>query len=157
MRDKAYKLAWQRNKRRAFVEMNGYSSSADCATGGNRQAVLERDEFACVRCGMTDAEHKERWGRPITVDHINKDRSDNRLENLQTLCLRCHAIKDTAPLNRGRAWIPEHQELIMVMRSEGATIEEIAEAVGCVPSALLPWFDRWGLRRGKRGQRCQKS
>lgn len=70
--------------------------------GNNRITVLKRDGYKCVKCGMTDAEHRKRWNLSITVDHINglgchSPVKDNRLENLQTLCLFCHAEKDTPP------------------------------------------------------------
>ena len=36
---------------------------------------------------------------PLELDHINGDRSDNRLENLRVLCPNCHAL---TPTYRGR-------------------------------------------------------
>ncbi len=69
--------------------------------GGNRQLVLERDNYKCVKCGMTDKEHRKHWKRSITVDHIDgngkskpKKFKNNSLKNLQTLCLICHGTKD---------------------------------------------------------------
>ncbi|WP_109506189.1 HNH endonuclease signature motif containing protein [Nocardioides speluncae] len=47
----------------------------------------------CATCGLTD------WlGQEIVlhVDHINDDRLDNRLENLQFLCPNCHGQKTIA-------------------------------------------------------------
>ncbi len=46
----------------------------------------------CERCGI------DRWlGEPITMSlhHINGDRLDNRVENLQLLCANCHSQTDT--------------------------------------------------------------
>ena len=46
----------------------------------------------CEACGLTG------WlGIPIalTLHHVNGDRHDNRLENLQILCPNCHAQTDT--------------------------------------------------------------
>lgn len=69
--------------------------------GGNRQKALERDGYKCIDCGMTDEEHRAIWKRGLTVDHkdrkglgVSKNEKNNSLENLQTLCLKCHGKKD---------------------------------------------------------------
>lgn len=69
--------------------------------GGMRETVLKRDNYACVNCGMTQAEHFKKYKRDLTVDHIDgKGRNappgqkNNALENLQTLCIVCHGYKD---------------------------------------------------------------
>ena len=67
--------------------------------GGNLFSTLERDNYRCVKCGMSNKEHQETWGRTITVDHIDGNGryskvKNHDLSNLQTLCLRCHGIKD---------------------------------------------------------------
>lgn len=127
--DRAYKTEWQRRNRQAFKEANGYSTTSNYGAGGNRAAVLERDGFACVRCGMTDEQHKAKWNRPITVDHISKDRSDNSLLNLQTLCLTCHGRKDLIARLRARKaepLVPEMKRL----RATGQTYQQIAAELG---------------------------
>ena len=52
-----------------------------------RQIVLDRDGHRCKRCGSSS--------RPLHVDHtISLSRGGtNSLDNLQTLCLRCHSLK----------------------------------------------------------------
>ena len=67
--------------------------------GGNRNAVLERDNWMCVDCGMTQEQHIILFGRSLTIDHIDKKginyvNKNNDMDNLQTLCLRCHRKKD---------------------------------------------------------------
>ena len=70
--------------------------------GGNREIVIQRDGERCVECGMTRDEHKEKYGKDIEVNHIDKrgqcvpkDQRNNNLENLETLCRSCHAKKDS--------------------------------------------------------------
>jgi hypothetical protein len=49
-------------------------------------------EHRCRGCELTDW----RGGPiPLELDHIDGDRTDNRLENLRLLCPNCHALTDT--------------------------------------------------------------
>lgn len=75
--------------------------------GGNRLEVLQRDNFKCVKCGMTSQEHMDKWDRQLTIDHIEgKGVWDslggrrNNIDNLQTLCCRCHGKKDRMKLGK---------------------------------------------------------
>lgn len=83
----------------AKVKNSTYEYMNRTLYGGNRTAVLERDHYTCQQCGMTNEEHKALWNKMITIDHINgmgynSKVKDNRMENLVTLCLRCHGKKD---------------------------------------------------------------
>lgn len=62
--------------------------------GGMRDNILERDLWRCVSCGMTNEQHIVIFARSITIDHIDGNRNNNKVDNLQTLCLRCHGAKD---------------------------------------------------------------
>jgi 5-methylcytosine-specific restriction endonuclease McrA len=55
-----------------------------------REAILERDGYACKRCAATD---------DLVVHHIVawKKSMDNRPENLITVCRSCHAIIEPRP------------------------------------------------------------
>lgn len=69
--------------------------------GGLRDDVLKRDNYCCLGCGMTNEEHKQKWNRNLTLDHIDNQgrfskEPNNSLDNLQTLCLKCHGRKDSA-------------------------------------------------------------
>jgi len=49
-----------------------------------RERVLERDEYACYFCGH----RATKW---MNVHH-EKSGSNNRLQNLRTVCVACHAV-----------------------------------------------------------------
>jgi len=55
-----------------------------------RRQCLARDNFTCLHCGLYD-----RSGKSLHADHIveSVDGGSNGLENLQTLCVRCHLVK----------------------------------------------------------------
>lgn len=140
--ERSYKREWQRNMRRAFMREHGYSTAAHYATGGQRERILVRDGRACVRCGMTDAEHKAKWERPITIDHIDKDRQHNTDDNLQTLCLACHGEKDLLPSLRVQR-VVAHKETILAMRAEGFPYQAIADRIGFSIAAVWKWERLW--------------
>lgn len=88
-----------RNKKKVSLI---YKVSKDKAMyGGNREKAILRDGEKCVKCEITREQHYRKYKRDITVDHINRlgkgvsrDKKDNRLENLMTLCISCHMRKD---------------------------------------------------------------
>lgn len=58
--------------------------------------VKERDNHKCQKCGMTEEEHRKKFGRGLVVHHIiprrlftDKDKADSPF-NLITLCDKCH-------------------------------------------------------------------
>jgi DNA-binding CsgD family transcriptional regulator len=61
---------------------------------GNLKRRLVREglkEERCEGCGL------DRWQNrplPLALHHLNGDRDDNRLENLQILCPNCHALTE---------------------------------------------------------------
>lgn len=136
------KIAWQREQRQLFVVKHGYSSKAHYDTGGLREQVLERDGRRCIKCGMTDVEHKAKWKRPITVDHKSRNRKENTLANLQTLCLSCHGNKDLIPRLRVQR-IPEHKIEIISRRLNGESYQRIADDLGFSIAGIFKWVKRW--------------
>lgn len=78
---------------------------------------------------MTDTEHKTIWNRPITIDHKDRNRANNALGNLQTLCLRCHGAKDLIPRLRASKVQPFIQGM-RAMRAAGSTYQQVADIYG---------------------------
>lgn len=67
--------------------------------GGQRQFILERDNWTCQECGMSQEQHIFLFDRGLTIDHIDGEgrkskNPNNNPDNLRTLCLRCHGKKD---------------------------------------------------------------
>lgn len=106
-------MAWHKARKRGEIRTrpNGLPIDELLLRRGNRQNVKKRLlkvgllDNRCQRCGLTE------WlGRPlvIQIDHINGDRSDHRLENLQMLCPNCHSQTPTyGARNRGRRRLQE--------------------------------------------------
>lgn len=64
------------------------------ATSRLRERLLEAGLLLPECASCTGVEWQGR-AMPLELDHINGDRSDNRLENLRLLCPNCHAQTDT--------------------------------------------------------------
>ena len=58
--------------------------------GGNRENVLERDNWQCQKCFLTAEQHLLLFSKNISVHHIDGNKQNNSLDNLITLCVRCH-------------------------------------------------------------------
>lgn len=54
-----------------------------------------RDSFTCVKCKIKEKEHIKKTGQVLQVDHIipYKVCKESYIENLQTLCCKCHGKK----------------------------------------------------------------
>jgi hypothetical protein len=88
MGGKGYKYCPSRKKAQDYLRKGSLISSHKLRLKLIEDGVKERH---CERCGNT-----EWFGEPIPVElhHVNGDRFDNRIENLQLLCPNCHALTD---------------------------------------------------------------
>ena len=67
--------------------------------GGNRQKVLERDNWECQKCGMSQKQHIILFDRELNIHHIsgggrNCNDPNNDLDNLEALCFKCHRERE---------------------------------------------------------------
>ena len=53
-----------------------------------RTAARKSKKDSCERCGFIPEDKVQ-----LDVDHIDGDRSNNDITNLQTLCANCHRLK----------------------------------------------------------------
>lgn len=62
-----------------------------------RLEIYKRDKFSCVECGERCVGKRDSTETNshliIQCHHIDKDKTNNNIENLQTLCLGCHLDK----------------------------------------------------------------
>lgn len=63
-----------------------------------RQSVRDRDGSRCRKCGMTEEDN----GYALSVHHVNYQKTDNRMDNLVTLCRWCHGSMHGKPESRER-------------------------------------------------------
>ncbi len=54
----------------------------------------------CEQCGWSERAPDSHL--PLEVDHINGDRTDHRIENLQILCPNCHSLTSNYRYRRGK-------------------------------------------------------
>lgn len=86
----------------------------------NRIDCLERDNYICQLCGATlnlDAHHKDNGGV-----HISGKEANHNLDNLITLCHRCHLKLHYGVLGKN--------EQILSRRKNGETLQSIANSYG---------------------------
>lgn len=82
----------------------GYENYYGSNWNRKRSEALERDSFECLVCGMVPEEHHDRYNRGLDVHHIrpvqtfDEPEDANTLDNLVTLCDRCHKRWEGVPL-----------------------------------------------------------
>jgi hypothetical protein len=54
----------------------------------NREIARNRDGYKCASCGIP----QEEFIRRLNVHHIDENKHNNNLNNLTTLCYKCHSL-----------------------------------------------------------------
>lgn len=88
---------WMRG--RTGSKHHGWLGGKKWWRGADWDAIKRKKREAdgcCTRCGRTPAESLAEFGAPLQVHHIVPYRlsRDNSLDNLRTLCNRCHGLAD---------------------------------------------------------------
>ena len=56
-----------------------------------REKIRKRDKFTCQLCHITEKEHYNKFGRILTIHHIDYNKQNCKEDNLITLCCKCNA------------------------------------------------------------------
>lgn len=55
-----------------------------------KHKIRQRDNFICQCCGMTEEEHVEKYGKCLTIHHIDYNKKNCEKKNLITVCIGCN-------------------------------------------------------------------
>ena len=87
------KMRYRRDKEKIYAALEIWRD--ENVFGGNMFNCLERDNWECQECGMSQEQSIVLFNRKLVVHHIdgkgrNSDIKNHDLDNLLTLCPRCH-------------------------------------------------------------------
>ena len=102
------------------------------------------------KCGLSE------WHNlpiPLQLHHINGDRTDNRLENLQLLCPNCHALTDNycgRKLKKVKEAKPRPSKIIPKEQllndfKEFGSFSGVGKKYGVSDKAVVKWCKKYGL------------
>ena len=60
-----------------------------------KEEIRKRDNYTCQKCGMTEIEHRIRYGRILTVHHIDYNKQNCKENNLTTACVKCNTSSNS--------------------------------------------------------------
>ena len=133
-------------------------SSNNFHFGGNRELALERDNWTCQECGMSQEKCIVMFNRQLSIHHkdenglnVSKEEKNNDLDNLITICTRCHNLLHRK-INKERLFgdlleqdgsvykYPKVRELLLKKKEKLGTItkakNEFAEEMGLTYHAV---------------------
>ncbi len=117
-----------------------------------KAAVRERDGHKCVDCGMTADEHREIYGRGLSV-HRKVPKSKYTIDGCVTVCVPCHMRRhDDLPRTKRRVTgEPRHAtpRQFRLSPEELADIDHIARVWGPVEPLTRTQVIREMIRRTK--------
>jgi len=125
--------------------------------GGNVQKVLERDNFQCQGCGMTQEQHILIFGTRLIIHHKDgngwdKKNKNNEIDNLVCLCHNCHSLLHTK-LSSKKKWLDSIKQKCLEYKypnirylvgeqlkkgfSVGESMEKVAKNIGLGYSSIM--------------------
>lgn len=111
-------LKWQKENPEKAREYR-CKSYENFAFGRRKDVILSRDNYQCQICGMSRKEHYKKYSKDLEIHHIdgngiNKKKIDknNDLDNLITLCCKCHKKIDGWKI-REKKWSRKFDKCVM--------------------------------------------
>jgi intracellular multiplication protein IcmJ len=90
-----------------------------------RREILLRDRMTCQGCGFSSVATNDRPSGGLEVHHIDDDHTNNKKENLVTLCPFCHMV-----FSLGRRGASFAGDLIWMPEVEQRDLNRLAHQVG---------------------------
>jgi 5-methylcytosine-specific restriction endonuclease McrA len=114
------------------ITPTGRQSSADILS--IKEAVRQRDGYACTRCGLSQAEHVARTGRRLDV-HRRTPGSRYVADDCETVCTACHP----RGVRRRGGHDEAHGPVVRVRldAETGARLRRAAAEFGVTPAAFI--------------------